>query len=280
MAVALGDTVLGALIRCGTNAFGGLELDELLGLIAEGVAYMEANRRLGVSFGPGLRWWAKFAPVDFPKELFNTGRTGGLRGCPAPPTPGTAGPGGRRPLSEADRAVMAVCRARGMSLREIGVLVGRHHSVVGRELARNAGPAGHYHHKVAHRSAHERRRRPKAFKLAGNPRLCTAIEGWLGDGWSPQLIATVLRHEPGRPKMERVCHKTIYQALYVQGRGGLRRELAKQLSTGRIQRKPRGTVDGRGKLYREAFTIAERPAIVEDRAVPGHWESQCCCQAA
>ena len=72
--------------------------------------------------------------------------------------------------------------------------------------------------------------------------------------------------------MERVCHKTIYQALYVQGRGGLRRELAKQLSTGRIQRKPRGTVDGRGKLYREAFTIAERPAIVEDRAVPGHWE--------
>jgi hypothetical protein len=143
VAVALGDTVLGALIRCGTNAFGGLELDELLGLIAEGVAYMEANRRLGVSFGPGLRWWAKFAPVDFPKELFNTGRTGGLRGCPAPPTPGTAGPGGRRPLSEADRAVMAVCRARGMSLREIGVLVGRHHSVVGRELARNAGGVSH-----------------------------------------------------------------------------------------------------------------------------------------
>ncbi|MDO3398068.1 helix-turn-helix domain-containing protein [Nocardioides sp. SOB44] len=104
---------------------------------------MEANRRLGVSFGPGLRWWAKFAPVDFPKELFNTGRTGGLRGCPAPPTPGTAGPGGRRPLSEADRAVMAVCRARGMSLREIGVLVGRHHSVVGRELARNAGGVSH-----------------------------------------------------------------------------------------------------------------------------------------
>jgi IS30 family transposase len=159
-----------------------------------------------------------------------------------------------------------------MSLREIATLVGRHHSVVGRELARNAGPAGHYHHQVAHRAAHERRRRPKAFKLAANPRLCTAVEGWLGDGWSPQLIATVLRQEPWRSKMDRVGHETIYQALYVQGRGGLRRELAKCLSTGRTARKPRGSVDGRGKLYRDALKIADRPAIVEDRAVPGHWE--------
>ena len=255
------------------RTFDPLLIEEYLGLIARGVGYLEASRRLGVSYGPGLRWWAKFAPVDFPsKELFNTGRTGGLRGSPAPAVPGSVTEPVRRPLSEADRAVMAVCRARGMSLREIATLVGRHHSVVGRELARNAGPAGHYHHQVAHRAAHERRRRPKAFKLAANPRLCTAVEGWLGDGWSPQLIATVLRQEPWRSKMDRVGHETIYQALYVQGRGGLRRELAKCLSTGRTARKPRGSVDGRGKLYRDAFKIADRPAIVEDRAVPGHWE--------
>jgi IS30 family transposase len=251
-----------------------LLVEEYVGLIAEGVAFMEANRRLGVSFGPGLRWWAKFAPVDFPEELFNTGRTGGLRGAPPPATVENQGPrDGRRALSEPDRAVIAACRANGMSLREIGALVGRHHSVVGRELERNSGPGGDYHHKVAHRAAHERRRRPKAFRLATNSGLCRAIEGWMGDGWSPQLIASVLREDPGRSKMDRVGHETIYQALYVQGRGGLRRDLAKQLSTGRTQRKPRGSVDARGRsLYREAFKISQRPADVEDRAVPGHWE--------
>ena len=260
------------------RTFDPLLVEEYLGLIAEGVAFMEANRRLGVSYGPGLRWWAKFAPMDFPKELFNTGRTGGLRGCPPPPAaasvPATATDRScRRALSESDRAVIAACRSKHMSLREIGMLIGRHHSVVGRELERNSGPAGGYHHKVAHRAAHERRRRPKVFKLGVNPELCRAIEGWMGDGWSPQLIAAVLREDPGRSKMDRVSHETIYQALYVQGRGGLRRDLAKQLSIGRIARKPRGSVDGRGKsLYREAFKISHRPAEVEDRAVPGHWE--------
>ncbi len=254
--------------------FDPLLVEEYLGLIAQGVAFLEANRRLGVSYGPGLRWWAKFAPMDFPsKELFASGRTGGLRGSPAPAVPGTVTEPVRRPLCEADRAVMAACRAKGMSLREIGTLLGRHHSVVGRELARNAGPGGDYHPQVAHRAAHERRRRPKTFKLAANPGLCRAIELWMGDGWSPQLIAAVLRGDPGRSKMDRVSHETIYQALYVQGRGSLRRDLAKDLSTGRVARKPRGTVDARGRsLYREAFKISQRPAEVEDRAVPGHWE--------
>ena len=250
-----------------------LVVEEYVGLIAQGVGYTDANSRLGVSFGPGLRWWTKFAPMDFPKGSFHRGRPGGLRGSPAPATPGTVVEPVRRPLSEADRAVMAACRSKGMSLREIGTLIGRHHSVVGRELDRNAGPSGDYHPKVAHRAAHERRRRPKTFKLAANPRLCRAIEGWMGDGWSPQLIAAVLREEPGRSKMDRVSHETIYQALYVQGRGSLRRDLAKDLSTGRIARKPRGSVDARGtSLYREAFKISQRPAEVEDRAVPGHWE--------
>lgn len=255
------------------RTFDPLLVEEYLGLIAQGVGYTEANSRLGVSYGPGLRWWAKFAPVDFPKGSFHHGRPGGLRGSPAPPFPGATAQPVRRPLSEVDRAVISACRSKGMSLREIGALVGRHHSVVGRELTRNAGPVGDYHPNVAHRAAHERRRRPKTFKLAVNPALCGAIEGWMGDGWSPQLIAAVLREDPGRSRMDRVSHETIYQALYVQGRGGLRRDLATQLSTGRAARKPRGSVDARGKsLYREAFKISQRPAEVEDRAVPGHWE--------
>lgn len=100
-------------------------VDEYLGLIAGGVAYMEANRRLGVSFGPGLRWWAKFAPVDFPQELFNTGRTGGLRGVPAPAMPRHNAESARRPLSEADRAVIAAwgSRIEGKNdpLRSLGI---------------------------------------------------------------------------------------------------------------------------------------------------------------
>lgn len=128
---------------------------------------------------------------------------------------------------------------------------------------------------VAHRAAHERRRRPKVFKLIDNPGLCRRIEAWMDVGWSPGLIAEVLRHDHRGPgaRMERVSHETIYRALYVQTRGSLRKDLAQKLALKRRQRKTRGSADGRGKsLYREAFTIRERPAEVADRAVPGHWE--------
>lgn len=162
--------------------------------------------------------------------------------------------------------------AQKMSLREIGALIGRHHSLVGRELERNSGVGGHYSPAVAHRAAHERRRRPKAFKLVANPELCRAIEEWMDDGWSPQLIATMLREDPQRSMMDRVSHETIYQALYVQGRGGLRRDLAAKLATGRRQRRPRGSSARGASIYREAFKISQRPAEVADRAVPGHWE--------
>lgn len=95
----------------------------------------------------------------------------------------------------------------------------------------------------------------------------------MDDGWSPGLIATMLRVEHPHMIMDRVSHETIYRALYVQTRGSLRKDLAAELLTGRSARKPHGTVDGRGKsLYREAFTISQRPAEVADRAVPGHWE--------
>lgn len=159
-----------------------------------------------------------------------------------------------------------------LSYARIGQLIGRHKSVVCREVARNRGPDGSYHGPVAHRAAHERRRRPKEFRLVANPGLCRRIEAWIDDGWSPGLIARVLREESPHMIMGRVSHETIYQALYVQTRGSLRKDLYRQLSTKRPRRKPRAGA-GRSKgPYREAFTISQRPPEVADRAVPGHWE--------
>ena len=161
----------------------------------------------------------------------------------------------------------------GCSYAQIGSMIGRDKSVICRELARNRGPDGSYWGPVAHRAAHERRRRPKAFKLLESPRLCRRIEEWMDDGWSPGLIAAMLRHEQPHSTLDRVSHETIYRALYVQTRGSLRKDLAQKLALKRRQRKPHGKVDGRGtSLYREAFTIRERPAEAADRAVPGHWE--------
>ena len=95
----------------------------------------------------------------------------------------------------------------------------------------------------------------------------------MDDGWSPGLIAHVLAVDAGDDQTERVSHETIYQALYVQGRGELRKDLARKLSTGRTRRKPRDGADRRGRaIYEHAFTISERPPEVADRAVPGHWE--------
>jgi IS30 family transposase len=160
----------------------------------------------------------------------------------------------------------------GWSIRRIGREIDRVPSVVSREVTRNRGADGSYRGAVAHRAAHERRRRPKEFKLAQNPALCRSIEQWMDDGWSPKLIALMLaeRHRPG--SMGRVSHETIYQCLYVQTRGHLRADLHQQLSLKRSARKTRGSRSRGGVRYTEAFTISQRPAEVTDRAVPGHWE--------
>jgi transposase, IS30 family len=176
-------------------------------------------------------------------------------------------------LTSEDRAVIAAGLRRKLSLSAIGELIDRDVSVVSREVERNRGADGSYWGPVAHRAAHERRRRPKGFRLVDNPGLCRRIEEWMEDGWSPKLIAEVLGRDHRQMIMDRVSAETIYKALYVQTRGGLRRDLHQKLSLKRSQRKPRGSTDGRGRsLYREAFTISQRPAEAADRAVPGHWE--------
>jgi IS30 family transposase len=140
---------------------------------------------------------------------------------------------------------------------------------VSREVAANGGRE-EYRAWRAHQRARDQARRPKTPKLAC-PRLAAQVGAWLHEWWSPVQISRRLRTEfPGDPMM-RVSHETIYQALYVQGRGELRRELARCLRTGRARRRPRGR-DGRSGHIKDMVLISERPAEATDRAVPGHWE--------
>lgn len=252
--------------------------DEFFELVCGGFSLQRAAVVVGVSDEAGASWWRSSGLVT---PVIQFGAVGGLPGSAPAGVPGAGGPDDldrqRRPLTSEDRSAIAIGLMCKCSYAQIGRLIGRDRSVVWREVARNRGPDGSYWAPVAHRSAHERRRRPKEFKLVANPGLCRRIETGMDEGWSPGLIAAMLRHEqPGRgaaARMGRVSHETIYRALYVQTRGSLRKDLAAQLLTKRRARKPRGTVDGRGRsLYREAFTISQRPAEVADRAVPGHWE--------
>jgi IS30 family transposase len=180
-------------------------------------------------------------------------------------------------LTGEDRAVIAAGRRAGWSLERIGVELGRDKSVISRELARHRGPDDSYVGALADRVAVENRARPKQPKLLANPALAGRVTEWLEQGWSPELIAQVLRADhPGtsaEARMSRVSHETIYQALYVQTRGQLRADLHRCLSLKRASRRPRSRAAAAPKSpYGEAFTISDRPAEVADRAVPGHWE--------
>ena len=245
--------------------------DEFFTLLCGGVSVKGAEAAVGVSCGVGLRWWRECGLMEL-RVL--KGAQGGLAGDPPASSPADDRPGRqRRPLTSEDRAVIAAGLAAQWSHRRIGIAIGRAASMVCRELARNRGVDGSYWGPVAHRAAHERRKRAKEFRLVANPGLCRYIEARMDEGWSPRLIAEVLAEDHSHMIMDRVSHETIYKALYVQTRGALRADLNQKLSLKRRQRKPRGSSDGRGKsIYAEAFTISQRPAEVADRAVPGHWE--------
>jgi len=227
---------------------------EFWGLVRSGLSPREAGLVLGARRGPE-RWFAV---------------AGGVKANGPGPVSG-------RYLSLAEREEIALGVARGESYRVIGARLGRPASTVSREVARN-GPAGwpngprEYRAVLAQARAEERARRPKTAKLAGNAELRGWVQRQLQMRWSPEQISARLAVEfPDRPEM-RVSPETIYQSLYVQGRGALRRELAKCLRTGRALRRPRRK-DGerRGKI-KDMVNISERPAEAADRAVPGHWE--------
>ena len=159
----------------------------------------------------------------------------------------------------------------GASFRAIGRRLGRAASTISREVNANGGRGG-YQGWRAHRRASDRARRPKVAKLARCPRLRAQVETWLEDElWSPSQISAQLRVEFPDDPMMRVSPETIYQSLYVQGRGALRKELAACLRTGRAVRRNRSRLERRGRIA-DMVNISQRPPEVEDRAVPGHWE--------
>ena len=172
-----------------------------------------------------------------------------------------------------EREEIAVGLAQGLSCRQIAARLapGRSASTVSREVRRNS-VRGRYRAHLAGREAQARARRPKPAKLAVNGELREWVQQKLGKNWSPEQISARLAAEfPGRAEM-RVSAETIYQSLYVQGRGALRRELAAHLRTGRALRRPRRAEGERRGKIPGMVSISERPAEAADRAVPGHWE--------
>jgi transposase, IS30 family len=209
--------------------------------------------------------------------------SGGVR--PRPPRVASA-----RFLSVLEREEIAVGLAEGRSPAAIATQLGRHRSTITREIARNGkyrvetrppwrpgdgGVRGRprvYRAIRAQRHADRRKLRPKPAKLVVNSELRERVQAMLTKRWSPEQIAVTLRVEfADRPEMW-VSHETIYQSLYVQSRGALRRELTACLRTGRAIRRPKRRADERRGRLKDMVLISERPAEAADRAVPGHWE--------
>ena len=254
--------------------------------IAEGLPSEAAALACGVSQPLGTRWFRE---------------AGGMRPISLAPQSG-------RYLSFAEREELALLRAERHGVREIARRLGRSPSTVSRELRRNAETRGgtlKYRATVAQWKAERAAKRPKAAKLAGNERLRAYVQARLagavtdaggkpvsgpdvpwkgrrhgrradrrwGACWSPEQISRRLRIDFPRDESMRISHEAIYQALYVQGRGALRRELSACLRTGRALRVPRSRTRQRGKNFiTPEVMISQRPAEVADRAVPGHWE--------
>jgi transposase, IS30 family len=174
-------------------------------------------------------------------------------------------------VSFAEREQISRGLAAGESLRAIARQLGRAPSTISREVECGGGRR-RYRALTAERRAGERLRRSKPTKLARCPRLRAQVEAGLLKHWSPQQISARLKADhPDDPEL-RISHETIYQSLYVQSRGELRRQLARNLRSGRIKRRARaGGPERRGRIA-DMVPISERPPAVADRAVPGHWE--------
>jgi transposase, IS30 family len=253
--------------------------------IARGLTSEDAAVQAGVSPVVGTRWFRDSGGMPTVNQVPLSGRY----------------------LSFVEREEIALRRARGCGVRAIARRLGRSPSTISRELRRNAATRGgalDYRATTAQWHADRRARRPKTAKLAANPALrryvqdrlagaVTAADGtcvagpdvrWIGRrhgrrqdrrwaaAWSPEQIAHRVRVDFPDDASMRISHEAIYQALYVQGRGALRRELTACLRTGRALRVPRARTRGGKGFVDDAILIRERPAEADDRAVPGHWE--------
>jgi IS30 family transposase len=184
----------------------------------------------------------------------------------------------RLALSLAEREEISRGLVAGRSLRSLAIGLGRSASTVSREIRRNGG-SRRYRAEAADKRAWRQARRPKSCKLAVYDQLRQAVAGKLDLDWSPEQIAGWLKWTyPGNEACQ-VSHETIYRSLYVQARGVLKKELIEHLRSRRpIRRSRHATAKGdqRGRIP-DAVSISERPAAVEDRAVPGHWEGDLLC---
>jgi IS30 family transposase len=220
----------------------------------------------GVRSGLAVPAAAESAGFSHSAALDVFARAGGVKGNGPGPVAG-------RYLSLGEREEIAALAAAKVGVRAIAAQLGRSPSTVSREVRRNGSPKRGYRAAAAQAQAEARAARPKEAKLAVNAELREWVQQKLKLKWSPEQISRTLAREfAGRPEM-RVSHETIYQSLYVQGRGALRRELARHLRTGRALRKPhRKEGERRPGRIPGMVNISERPAEAEDRAVPGHWE--------
>jgi IS30 family transposase len=217
--------------------------------VRAGRSAFEAAEGLGVSGTMGNLWLRQ---------------AGGMVERVKPPT-------GRR-LSLEERETIALRLAEGLSQRAIAAEIKRDPSVVSREIRRNSTSRDGYRPTVAQLKAEKRARRPKVAKLAMDGPLREFVQEKLKEDWSPEQIANVLRVEHPEDPQLRVCAETIYQSLYLQAKGGLRRELCTHLRSQREVRKPRRCGEERRGRLPGTISISERPAEAADRAVPGHWE--------
>jgi IS30 family transposase len=173
-------------------------------------------------------------------------------------------------LSFEERVEISIRVSAGQSDSEIARGLGRHRSTIGREIGR-CGGRERYRAIPAEGRAQQRACRPKETRLASCPRLWSEVERGLELCWSPQQISARLKRDHPDDQELRISHETIYRSLYVQSRGELRRQLTKNLRTARSTRRQHGRVERRGRIV-DMIPISQRPAEVEDRAVPGHWE--------
>ena len=174
---------------------------------------------------------------------------------------------------EISRAVVA-----GQSIRSIAATLERAPSTISREIKRN-GDRETYRASQADQAAWDRAHRPKTCKLVENSALAHIVAGKLQMRWSPEQIAGWLKHTYPDDENDQVSHETIYRSLYIQARGALKKEPVQHLRRTRVMRRSRHhtqKTDNHGRIT-DTVSISERPAAVEDRAVPGHWEGDLLC---
>jgi IS30 family transposase len=192
-------------------------------------------------------------------------QTGGIRPAPRRRS--------RLALTLAEREEISRCLASGQTIRSIASLLCRAPSTISREVNRNGGVES-YRASQADAAAWDRAHRPKRCKLADNPALARMVAGKLQLQWSPQQVAGWLKQVYAGTKDYYVSHETIYRTLFIQARGALKKELLAHLRRTRVMRRSRHhtqKTDNHGRII-DTVSISERPAAVEDRAVPGHWE--------